>query len=228
MKLIDLITAQSARLKQAGVSFGHGTTNAFDEAAWLVLAALGLPLDALEERAQHELSAADEAKAIALVGERIATRRPAAYLTKEAWLQNVPFYVDERVIVPRSFIAELLADGEGEGTLDAWLSDRTQRVLDLCTGNGSLAVIAAMAYPEVSVDACDISGDALAVARINVDKHGLDKRIRLFKSDLLDAARGPYDLIVCNPPYVNSESMAALPPEYRAEPELALAGGADG
>ena len=228
MKLIELITAQSARLKQAGVSFGHGTTNAFDEAAWLVLAALGLPLDALEERAQHELSAEDEARAIALVGERIATRRPAAYLTKEAWLQNVPFYVDERVIVPRSFIAELLADGEGEGTLDAWLSDRTQRVLDLCTGNGSLAVIAAMAYPEVSVDACDISDNALAVARINVDKHGLDKRIRLFQSDLLDAARGPYDLIVCNPPYVNSESMAALPPEYRAEPELALAGGADG
>ena len=223
-----MITAQSARLKQAGVSFGHGTTNAFDEAAWLVLAALGLPLDALEERAQHELSADDEAKAIALVGERIATRRPAAYLTKEAWLQNVPFYVDERVIVPRSFIAELLADGEGEGTLDAWLSDRTQRVLDLCTGNGSLAVIAAMAYPEVSVDACDISDNALAVARINVDKHGLDKRIRLFQSDLLDAARGPYDLIVCNPPYVNSESMAALPPEYRAEPALALAGGADG
>ena len=228
MKLIELITAQSARLKQAGVSFGHGTTNAFDEAAWLVLAALGLPLDALEERAQHELSAEDEARAIALVDERIATRKPAAYLTKEAWLQNVPFYVDERVIVPRSFIAELLADGEGEGTLDAWLSDRTQRVLDLCTGNGSLAVIAAMAYPEVSVDACDISGDALAVARINVDKHGLDKRIRLFQSDLLDAARGPYDLIVCNPPYVNSESMAALPPEYRAEPALALAGGADG
>ncbi|HNJ83616.1 MAG TPA: 50S ribosomal protein L3 N(5)-glutamine methyltransferase [Piscinibacter sp.] len=228
MKLIELITAQSARLKQAGVSFGHGTTNAFDEAAWLVLAALGLPLDALEERAQRELSAEDEARAIALVDERIATRKPAAYLTKEAWLQNVPFYVDERVIVPRSFIAELLADGEGEGTLDAWLSDGTQRVLDLCTGNGSLAVIAAMAYPEVSVDACDISDDALAVARINVDKHGLDKRIRLFQSDLLDAARGPYDLIVCNPPYVNSESMAALPPEYRAEPALALAGGADG
>ena len=228
MKLIELITAQSARLKQAGVSFGHGTTNAFDEAAWLVLAALGLPLDALEERAQHELSAEDEARAIALVDERIATRKPAAYLTKEAWLQNVPFYVDERVIVPRSFIAELLADGEGEGTLDAWLSDRTQRVLDLCTGNGSLAVIAAMAYPEVSVDACDISDNALAVARINVDKHKLGPRIRLFKSDLLDAARGPYDLIVCNPPYVNSESMAALPPEYRAEPALALAGGADG
>ena len=228
MKLIDLIHAQSARLKQAGVSFGHGTTNAFDEAAWLVLFALGLPLDALEERAQHEVPADDEAKAVALVGQRIATRQPAAYLTKEAWLQNVPFYVDELVIVPRSFIAELLADGEGEGTLDAWLSDRTTRVLDLCTGNGSLAVIAAMAYPEIEVDACDLSDDALAVARINVDRHGLGQRIRLFKSDLLDAAKGPYDLIVCNPPYVNARSMAALPPEYRAEPEMALAGGEDG
>ena len=161
MKLIDLITAQSARLKQAGVSFGHGTTNAFDEAAWLVLFALGLPLDALEERAKHALSAEDETKALALVTQRIETRRPAAYLTKEAWLQNVPFYVDERTIVPRSFIAELLADGEGEGTLDAWLSDGTKRVLDLCTGNGSLAVLAALTYPDVTVDASDLSADAL-------------------------------------------------------------------
>ena len=228
MKLIDLIHAQSARLKQAGVSFGHGTTNAFDEAAWLVLFALGLPLDALEERAQREVAPDDEAKAVALVGQRIETRKPAAYLTKEAWLQNVPFYVDERVIVPRSFIAELLADGEGDGTLDAWLSDQTRRVLDLCTGNGSLAVIAAMAYPEVEVDACDISDDALAVARLNVDRHRLGQRIRLFQSDLLDAAQGPYDLIVCNPPYVNAQSMAALPAEYLAEPALALAGGEDG
>ena len=228
MTLIALITAQSARLKQAGVSFGHGTTNAFDEAAWLVLFALGLPLDALEQRAQRELSADEQVKAEALVTQRIETRRPAAYLTKEAWLQNVPFYVDERVIVPRSFIAELLADGEGEGTLDAWLSDRTKQVLDLCTGNGSLAVIAAMAYPEVEVDAADISQDALAVARINIDKHKLGSRIRLLQSDLLAAVRGPYDLIVCNPPYVNSASMAKLPAEYRAEPPLALAGGDDG
>ena len=228
MTLIELITAQSARLKQAGVSFGHGTTNAFDEAAWLVLFALGLPLDALEERAQRSLSPDEEAKAVALVTQRIETRRPAAYLTKEAWLQNVPFYVDERVIVPRSFIAELLADGEQEGTLDAWLSERTRRVLDLCTGNGSLAVIAAMAYPDVTVDAADISADALAVARLNVERHRLGERITLLTSDLLDAVRGPYDLIVCNPPYVNAQSMAALPPEYRAEPALALAGGADG
>jgi ribosomal protein L3 glutamine methyltransferase len=228
MTLIELITAQSARLKQAGVSFGHGTGNAFDEAAWLVLWSLGLPLDALEARAQHAVEPAEQAKAEALVGERIATRKPAAYLTKEAWLQNVPFYVDERTIVPRSYIAELLADGEGDGTLDAWLSDRTQRALDLCTGNGSLAVIAAMAYPEVTVDAADLSADALEVARINVDRHKLGQRITLLQSDLLDAVRGPYDLILCNPPYVNAQSMAKLPPEYLAEPALALAGGEDG
>jgi ribosomal protein L3 glutamine methyltransferase len=228
MTLIDLITAQSARLKQAGVSFGHGTTNAFDEAAWLVLWALGLPLDALEAKASQELPADQQAKAEALVTQRIETRQPAAYLTHEAWLQNVPFYVDERTLVPRSFIAELLADGEGSGTLDAWLSDTTHQVLDLCTGNGSLAVIAAMAYPEIVVDAADISDDALAVARINVDKHALAKRITLLRSDLLSAVRGPYDLILCNPPYVNTQSMRDLPAEYRAEPALALAGGDDG
>ena len=228
MTLIDLINAQSARLKQAGVSFGHGTGNAFDEAAWLVLAALGLPLDALEQRAQQPLDAEQRGSAEALVDQRIESRKPAAYLLREAWLQNVPFYVDERVIVPRSFIAELLADGEGEGTLDAWLNESTRKVLDLCTGNGSLAVIAAMAYPEIEVDASDISDDALAVARINVDKHALGQRITLLHSDGLAAVRGPYDLILCNPPYVNSDSMAALPAEYQAEPALALAGGADG
>ena len=228
MKLIALITAQAARLKQAGVSFGHGTTNAFDEAAWLVLWSVGLDMGALEFQAQRELSAAEVAKAEALVDQRIATRRPAAYLTNEAWLQNVPFFVDERSIVPRSFIAELLADGEGSGELDAWLSDKTHRVLDLCTGNGSLAVIAAMAYPEITVDATDISDDALAVARINVDKHAMGARITLLASDLLNDVKGPYDLIVCNPPYVNSQSMAALPPEYQHEPALALAGGDDG
>jgi len=228
MTLVELITAQSARLKQAGVSFGHGTTNAFDEAAWLVLWALGIGFDDFEAKAQRPASDDDAKKAEAIVTRRIETRQPAAYLTHEAWLQNVPFYVDERVIVPRSFIAELLADGEGTGILDAWLSDKTQRVLDLCTGNGSLAVIAALAYPEVTVDAADISDDALAVARINVDKHKLGKRISVQKSDLLADVRGPYDLIVCNPPYVNSASMQALPPEYRAEPTLALDGGADG
>ena len=228
MTLIDLITAQSARLKQAGVSFGHGTTNAFDEAAWLVLWAIAMPFDVFETKASREATPEEAEKAEAIVTRRIETRLPAAYLTHEAWLQNVPFYVDERTIVPRSLIAELLADAEGAGGLDAWLSDTTRSVLDLCTGNGSLAVIAALAYPEVTVDAADISEDALAVARINIDKHALGKRITVMQSDLLASVRGPYDLIVCNPPYVNTQSMLALPAEYRAEPALALAGGDDG
>jgi len=228
MTLIELITAQSARLKQAGVCFGHGTTNAFDESAWLVLWALGLPLESLETRAQQRLDAAEQAKAEALVTQRIESRQPAAYLTNEAWLQNVPFFVDERVLVPRSYIAELLADAEGEGTLDAWLSERTHRVLDLCTGSGCLAVIAALAYPDIAVDAADLSPPALEVARINFDKHGLAHRIHLLQSDLFANVRGPYDLILCNPPYVNSASMNSLPDEYRAEPALALQGGTDG
>ena len=228
MKLIELITAQAARLKQAGVSFGHGTTNAFDEAAWLVLWSVGLDMGALEFQAQRVLTPEEAHKAENLIALRISSRKPAAYLTKEAWLQNVPFYVDERSIVPRSFIAELLADGENTGELDTWLIDKTQRVLDLCTGNGSLAVIACMAYPEVMVDAADISDDALAVAHINVEKHSLAGRITVMKSDLLNNVTGPYDLIICNPPYVNAQSMSKLPTEYSFEPTLALAGGDDG
>ena len=225
MTLSEIIERSSARLEQAGVSFGHGTTNARDEAAWLVLWSLGLPLDAdLGTVGERDITRADQARVNALVEERISTRQPAAYLTQEAWLQGVPFYVDERCIVPRSFIAELLADG----SIDPWLSDATHRVLDLCTGNGSLAVLAAMAYPEVSVDASDISDDALAVARINVDKHHLGERIRLLHCDGLADAQGPYDLIVCNPPYVNQQAMRALPAEYQNEPALALAGGEDG
>lgn len=225
MKLIQLVERCSARLDEAGVSFGHGTTNAFDEAAWLVLWRLGLPLDALDEHADDAVDAAGQAQVQALVEQRIATRRPAAYLTGEAWLQGVPFTVDERVIVPRSLIAECIA----EATIDPWLSEHSRHVLDLCTGNGSLAVLAAMAWPEVTVDAADLSADALAVARLNVERHDLAGRIALFQGDGLAAVAGRhYDLILCNPPYVNSASMAALPAEYRAEPALALAGGADG
>ena len=228
MTLVALVQAQADRLKRAGVSFGHGTTNAFDEAAWLVTWALGLPLDALETKAQSSVGPGDAAKVEALVGERIESRQPAAYLTKEAWLQDIPFTIDQRSIVPRSFIAELLVDPEESGTLDAWLSDSTRRVLDLCTGNGSLAVLAAMVYAEVEIEAADISAPALELARINVERHGLGLRIAVVESDLFAALKGGYDLILCNPPYVNDASKAALPPEYRAEPALALAGGADG
>jgi ribosomal protein L3 glutamine methyltransferase len=224
MTLIELVEASAKELAAAGVVFGHGTNNAFDEAAWLVLWRLGLPLDDLDGVAAMAVSPQQQESVGELIGERIRSRKPAAYLTREAWLQGVPFYVDERSIVPRSFIAELLVDGG----IDRWLSEDTRRVLDLCTGNGSLAVLAAMAYPDVSVEAADISAPALAVAQINVDKHGLGQRVRLFQFDGLTGAEGRYDLILCNPPYVNAHSMAQLPAEYRAEPELALAGGADG
>lgn len=225
MTLIQLIERQSARLAQAGVSFGHGTSNAFDEAVWLALWRLGLSLDDLDGVAGRVLTADESAAIEALIAQRIATRQPAAYLTREAWLQGVAFYVDERTIVPRSLIAEPLADG----TLDAWLGEHTHRVLDLCTGNGSLAVLAALSWPEVTLTATDLSAEALAVARINVDRHGLAARITLRQGDGLAAVAGQrFDLILCNPPYVNSTAMAALPPEYRAEPALALAGGSDG
>ena len=226
--VLKAIEQMAARLEAAGLSFsdgfGQGTTNAFDEAAWLVLWQLGLPIDDLDSVENRPLAQAEWEKIALLFDERISSRKPAAYLTNEAWLMGVPFYVDERVIIPRSLIAELLDDG----SIDPWLSEDTRRVLDLCTGNGSLAVLAAMSYPEVSVDAADISADALAVARINIDKHQLASRITLLASDGLAACAGEYDLILCNPPYVNATSMAALPPEFRAEPDLALAGGADG
>jgi len=222
--VIQLIEQAAERLTQARVGFGHGTTNAFDEAAWLVLWRLGLPIDDLDSAADQAVSPEQAEQVRQLIDERIATRKPAAYLTRQAWLQGVPFYVDERAIVPRSFIAELLA----EGTIDDWLSDKTHRVLDLCTGNGSLAALAAMAYPDVTVDGADISSEALAVARINVEQHQLADRITLMQSNGLQSVQGPYDLILCNPPYVNARSMKALPAEYLAEPELALASGEDG
>lgn len=232
LALVDLVGLSAERLTQAQVCFGHGTTNAHDEAAWLVLWSLGLPLDTPldgpDSQAQHMVAPEQRARVVACVEERIRSRKPAAYLTREAWLQGVAFYVDERVIVPRSLIAELLVDG----SLDYWLCESTHDVLDLCTGNGSLAVIAAMVYPDTQVDAADISTDALAVARINVDRHHLAERIALIASDGLQHLPKSYDLILCNPPYVNAQSMATLPPEYRAEPALALdgnvAGGADG
>ena len=236
MTLIELIESGAQQLTDARVSFGHGTTNAKDESAWLVLWCLGLPLDSAldgeESIANQPVARVDTARVATLLGARISTRKPAAYLTNEAWLQGVAFYVDERVIVPRSLIAELLVDA----TIDYWLKESTHTVLDLCTGNASLAILAAMTYPDVEVTGSDLSADALAVARINVDRHGLQDRVTLLESDGLGSselqARGPFDLILCNPPYVNAQSMAALPAEYLAEPALALdgntAGGSDG
>lgn len=236
MTVAELIASGASQFTEAKLAFGHGTNNARDEATWLVLWALGLPLDTPLEgedsKANMPVALADVERIAMLFAERIRTRKPAAYLTHEAWLQGVSFYVDERVIIPRSLIAELMADG----SMDYWLKESTQNVLDLCTGSGSLAILAALTYPEVTVTGSDLSANALAVAHINVAKHELEERITLVESDGFTApelqTRGPFDLILCNPPYVNATSMATLPPEYRAEPALALdgnrAGSADG
>jgi len=229
MNLAALVAHCAALLDEAPVAFGHGTTNAHDEAAWLVLWRLGLPLDTNIDAADAVVPDAQAlATVMALIHERIRTRKPAAYLTRQAWLQGWSFYVDERAIVPRSLIAEVLVDG----SLDYFVGDAPARVLDICTGNGSLAIIAAHVYPAAQVLGSDISGDALAVAQINVAQHALQDRVQLVESDGLAAPAlhtgGLFDLILCNPPYVNSQSMAALPKEYVNEPALALDGGPDG
>ena len=229
MTLAELLQSAEQRLSAADLFYGHGTTNAHDEAVWLVLWKLGLPLDSDLADVGAQTVSADIAQAtLALIDERITTRKPAAYLTHEAWLQGVPFYVDERSIVPRSFIAELITNAEGADSLDPWLGGHTHAVLDLCTGNGSLAVLAAMAWPDIRVDAADISRDALDVARINVERHGLQDRIRLVESDGWKNLPGRYDLILCNPPYVSRASMDVLPAEYRTEPVISLDGGLQG
>jgi ribosomal protein L3 glutamine methyltransferase len=210
----------------AGLSFGHGTNNAQDEAAWLVLWQLGLPLDTdFTDDAQDVLvREAELIKVQHLIAQRITTRKPAAYLTQEAWLEGVSFYVDERVIVPRSLIAEVLASGN----IDPWLSADTKHLLDMCTGNGSLAILAALAYPEVQVIGSDVSAEALEVAHINMERHALQERLTWVQSDGFKNIQHEFDLILCNPPYVNSQSMATLPQEYVNEPALALDGGPDG
>ena len=219
MTLAELIARTAARFAAAPLCYGHGTDNARDEAAWLVRRGLGLPFDAELGR---EASHADVERIEQLGARRIDERMPIAYLLKEAWLGGQAFYVDERVIVPRSHIAELLRE--------AFLAQRkVRRVLDLCTGSGCLAILAARSFPAAQVDAVDLSPGALAVARKNVAHYRLGRRVRLQRSDLfaaLSAAR--YDLILANPPYVSAPAMAALPPEYRHEPRVALAGGADG
>ncbi len=216
MKLGDLIRQTERRLRAARLHYGHGTGNARDEAFWLVLRGLGLPFDA-----DLKGEAVNARRLEPLIAKRIRQRIPLAYLLNEAWLAGVPFYVDRRVIVPRSHIAELLGE--------RWLPKRPARVLDLCTGSGCLAVLAAKAFPKARVDASDIAKNALDVARINVRRHRMGKRIRLVRSDLYAGLETEkYDLIVTNPPYVAAPVMSALPQEYRHEPRIALAGGAAG
>ena len=224
MTPVELIDFCSAELTQARVTFGQGTLSADDEAAWLVLWALKLPLDIDTSTLNTALADSDIQTVQDLLHKRIDTRQPLAYLTGEAWLQGVSFQVDERCLIPRSLIAEVIA----QGSMDPWLHPDSVRALDLCTGGGSLAVLLALAYPQLHTDALDISADALAVAQINIERHGLQQRIETRLSDGLQQATGKYDLIVCNPPYVNEQSMGVLPEEFLAEPSLALDGGADG
>ncbi|MGY6128917.1 50S ribosomal protein L3 N(5)-glutamine methyltransferase (plasmid) [Paraburkholderia strydomiana] len=222
----DLLRFAVSRFNQSGLSFGHGSANAYDEAAYLVLHTLHLPLDLLDPFMDARLSAA-EIDAVLNVIERRATERvPAAYITQEAWMHGFRFYVDERAIVPRSFIGELLHDG-----LQPYVEDPEQvsAVLELCTGSGCLAILAAHAFPNADIDAVDLSAPALEVAARNVDDYKLEERIALFEGDLYaPLAERRYDVIISNPPYVNAASMQELPAEYKHEPEMALAGGSDG
>lgn len=222
----DLLRYAVSRFNAAQLFFGHGNSNAFDEAAYLVLHTLSLPLDKLDPFLDARLLPEEVAKVLAIIERRVADRLPAAYLTHEAWLGDYRFYVDERVIVPRSFIAELIPE-----RFNPWVDDpdSVTEILELCTGSGCLPIMLADAFPNAHVDAVDLSADALEVARRNVGDYGLEDRISLIESDLYDKLpKKKYDLIVSNPPYVNADSMSRLPPEYQREPQLALAGGEDG
>lgn len=222
----DWLRFAVSRFNEARLHFGHGSDNAFDEAAFLILHTLHLPLDRLEPFLDASLTHGETEQLLSVIERRVRERVPAAYLTREAWLAGHRFYVDDRVIVPRSHIAELLGE-----QLAPWLEDagRVESMLDLCTGSGCLAILAALAFPDAHVDAVDLSRDALDVAARNITDYGLDSQIERIESDLFDALEGrSYDVIVSNPPYVDAESVAALPQEYLAEPVLALGSGDDG
>ncbi len=225
--LRDWLRWSVSRFTEAGLCFGHGTDNAWDEAVWLITALLHVPRDRLDVLLDARLTRDERLALLAALERRIVHRVPTAYLVHEAWLGDFRFHVDERVIVPRSYFAELLADG-----FAPWITEPAfvERTLDLCTGSGCLAILMAHAFPNAQVDAVDISAEALAVAVHNVADYGLEAHIELIESDLFAQipADRRYDLIVCNPPYVTAEAMAALPPEYRHEPALALAAGDDG
>jgi ribosomal protein L3 glutamine methyltransferase len=222
----DWLRYAVSRFEEAGIFFGHGTQNSYDEAVWLVLSALHLPHDTLENFLDAILTEAERRKLAQLIERRVTERVPTAYLLREAWLGDFKFYVDERVIVPRSFIAELLRD-----QLAPWVEspEEVTAVADICTGSGCLAILAAHAFPNADVDAVDISDAALAVARKNVADYGVEQHVELLQSDMLSALAGrQYDVILSNPPYVDAPSMDVLPQEYRNEPDLALASGEDG
>ena len=225
----DWLRYAVGRFRAEGLAFGHGATSALDEAAFLILEALKLPIDALDPFADAKLLTSERKRLETLIEARVTTRKPAAYLVNRAYIKGVPFYVDERVIVPRSLVGELIMTAFAEDDALTGDPDRKARVLDLCTGGGSLAILAARVFPDALIDAVDLSPDALAVAGRNVEEHGLQARVRLIEGDLFTPLkRERYDLILANPPYVDDQTLADFPPEYAAEPRIAHAGGADG
>lgn len=227
----DFIRHAVSQFNAADLSYGHGTTSAWDEAVFMVLEALRLPVDQLEPYLDARLATPERTRLAGLIETRIKTRKPASYLLNRAYIQGFPFYVDERVIVPRSYIGEILFSGIFSGEGLALVDDPTEpaRVLDLCTGSGCLAILAAHIFPEADIDAVDLSSEALSVARRNVKDYAFDERIRLFEGDLFSPLKGRrYDVILTNPPYVDALSMEVLPPEFRHEPSMALASGEDG
>jgi ribosomal protein L3 glutamine methyltransferase len=227
----DILRHAVSRFRAADVVHAHGATTALDEAAYLILETLHLPVDQLEPFVDARLTRAEREQLLALIEQRIATRKPAAYLTGRTYIQGIPFKVDERVIIPRSYIGEMLFSGLFGGDGFTLIDDvhTVTSVLDLCTGSGCLAILAAHIFPNAKIDAVELSPDAMAVARENVAESGFADRISLFQGDLFAPLKGKsYDLIITNPPYVDAETMADLPPEFRAEPVMALAGGADG
>lgn len=222
----DFLRYAVSRFRRANLAFGHGAADALDEAAFIILEALDLPIDDINPWLDARLTTDERKRLGGLIAARVETRKPAAYLLNRAYIQDIPFYVDERVIIPRSYIGELLA---GDAFSLARDPENVSSVLDLCTGSGALAVIAAYAFPNADITAVDISPEALEVACRNIALHGLEDRITLLEGDLFEPVGDRrFDLIITNPPYVDAEAMAALPPEYRAEPALALAGGPDG
>lgn len=227
----DLIRYGVSRFNEADLDYGHGTTNAHDEAVFMVLEGLSLPIDQLDPYVDARLTLAERRKVADLLHARVETRKPASYLLNKAYIQGIPFYVDERVIVPRSYIGEILFSDLIGGDDFTLVEDPTEveRVLDLCTGSGCLAILAAQIFPEAQVDAVDLSADALEVARRNVADSGFEDRIALHHGDLFAPLKNrKYDVIITNPPYVDAEAMANLPPEFRHEPQMALASGEDG
>lgn len=227
----DLIRYGVSRFNEAELDYGHGTSNAYDEAVFMVLEGLSLPIDQLDPYLEARLTLAERRKVADLLHARVETRKPASYLLNKAYIQGIPFYVDERVIVPRSYIGEILFSDLIGGDDFTLVEDPTgvERALDLCTGSGCLAILAAQIFPEAQVDAVDLSADALEVARRNVADSGFEDRIALHHGDLFAPLKNrKYDVIITNPPYVDAEAMANLPPEFRHEPEMALASGEDG